>query len=90
MDRKKYNECMIPYMKGSKPREERRFDMCVGAKLCSGKAQTEQEAINVCSLPKEPSPSPKLAARGVKVKVDGQVITIPLKEFMRICPCAHN
>jgi len=30
--------------------------MCVGAKLCSGKAQTEEDARRICSLPKEPKP----------------------------------
>lgn len=56
MDRKQYNQCMAPYMRGSKPKEQRQFDMCVGAKICSGKAQTEEEAISICSLPKEPKP----------------------------------
>lgn len=56
MDRKQYNQCMIPYMKGSKPKEQRQFDMCVGAKICSGKAGNEEEAKSICSLPKEPKP----------------------------------
>ena len=56
MDRKQYNQCMVPYMKGSKTKEQRQFDMCVGAKICSNKAQNEEEAISICSLPKEPKP----------------------------------
>ena len=56
MDRKQYNQCMVPFMKGSKVKEQRQFDMCVGAKLCSGKAETEEEAKAICSLPKEPKP----------------------------------
>jgi len=56
MDRKQYNQCMVPYMKGSKPKEQRQFDMCVGAKICSGKAGNEEEAKRICSLPKEPKP----------------------------------
>jgi hypothetical protein len=56
MDRKEYNQCMVPYMKGSKPKEQRQLDMCVGAKICSGKAGTEDEAKIICSLPKEPKP----------------------------------
>jgi len=47
---------MVPFMKGSKPKEQRQFDMCVGAKICSGKAGSEEEAISICSLPKEPKP----------------------------------
>jgi hypothetical protein len=89
MDRKQYNQCIAPYMRGSKPKEQRQFDMCVGAKICSGKAGTEEEARRICSLPKE-LPAPKVMPRGVRVTVDGQVIMIPLKEFMRICPCAKN
>lgn len=56
MDRKEYNQCMVPYMKGSKTKEQRQFDMCVGAKICSGKAGTKEEVIGICSLPKEPKP----------------------------------
>jgi hypothetical protein len=56
MDRKQYNQCIAPYMRGSKPKEQRQFDMCVGAKICSGKAGTEEEARGICSLPKEPKP----------------------------------
>jgi hypothetical protein len=39
-------------MKGGGPDRKLRF--CVGAKLCSGKAKNEQEAIQLCSVPKEP------------------------------------
>lgn len=56
ISRKEYNQCMVPFMKGSKPKEQRQFDMCVGAKLCSGKAETEDQAKTICSLPKEPKP----------------------------------
>lgn len=55
MDRKDYNQCMIPFMKGSKPKEKRQFDMCVGAKICA-KGMSEEEAKSICSLPKEPKP----------------------------------
>jgi len=54
MDRKEYNQCMVPFMRGSKPKEQRQFDMCVGAKICSGKAGNEEEAKSICLLPKEP------------------------------------
>jgi len=54
MDRKEYNTCMIPYMKGSKTKEERKHDMCIGAKICSGKASNEQEAEALCNAPKLP------------------------------------
>lgn len=56
MDRKDYNACMRPHITGSKPKEERKLAFCVGAKICSGKAKDEEEALKLCSLPKEPKP----------------------------------
>lgn len=52
--RKEYNACIRPYITGSKPKEQRKLDFCVGAKICSGKASSKEEAIQLCSLPKEP------------------------------------
>jgi hypothetical protein len=54
MDREAYNQCMAPYMQGQKSKEQRQFDMCVGAKLCTGKASTREEAEQICSVPKLP------------------------------------
>lgn len=54
MDRQKYNACMRPFITGSKPKEQRKLDFCVGAKICSGKAKSKEEAEKLCSLPKEP------------------------------------
>ena len=53
-NREEYNTCMRPYMTGSKPKEQRKLDFCVGAKVCSGKAKTEEEAKAICSIPKLP------------------------------------
>ncbi len=54
MGRQKYNTCMVPFMKGGGPDRKLRF--CTGAKLCSGKAKSEQEAREICLTepPKEP------------------------------------
>lgn len=54
MDRQAYNECMIPFMKGGGPDRKLRF--CTGAKICSGKAASEDEARQICisQPPKEP------------------------------------
>ena len=50
MDRKAYNDCMRPYISGSgKPKEQRKSDFCVGAKICSGKAQSKEEALTLCA-----------------------------------------
>ena len=39
MNRSEYTACMTPHMQGKgKTKEQRRMDMCVGAKLCTGKA----------------------------------------------------
>ena len=58
MTRDDYNSCMIPYMKGSG--ENKRLDFCVGAKVCSGKADTEEEARQICiSEPPKPSKTSK-------------------------------
>lgn len=66
MDRKAYNTCMSPHMKGKGlTKEQRQKKMCIGAKLCTGKASTEQEAIALCDLPREPKPGSAKKARGV-------------------------
>jgi hypothetical protein len=62
MDRKEYNQCMRPYLTGSKTKEERKRDFCVGAKICSSKVSTREEAEQICSLPKE-SRMPKKSAQ---------------------------
>ena len=54
MSREDYNACMVPYMTGNKTKEERQHDMCVGAKICSGKAVTVEEAEKLCAVPKLP------------------------------------
>jgi len=51
-DRRAFNDCMRPYMSGSKTKEQRGFDMCVGAKLCAHKTSSKEEAIRICSEPK--------------------------------------
>lgn len=55
MDREAYNVCMKPHMSGKgKSKQERRQAMCIGAKLCTGKAKNEQEAAIMCAAPKMP------------------------------------
>ncbi len=57
MDRIQYNKCMSPLMKGEgKTKEERQNGMCIGAKLCTGKAKTQEEAATICSQPRPPKP----------------------------------
>jgi hypothetical protein len=55
MDRAEYNACMGPYIRGKdKTKEERRTGFCIGAKLCSGKTKSREEALRICSQPKPP------------------------------------
>lgn len=59
--REEYTSCMTPYMKGTgRSKEERQAAMCVGAKICSGKASNEQEAQQLCAeAAAQPKPSKK-------------------------------
>jgi hypothetical protein len=63
---------MVPWMKGSGSQEDRHMRMCIGAKLCSGKAITEEDAHMICSQPKLPKlrkknkESPKACLRNVE------------------------
>jgi len=52
--REEYNACMVPFMKGQKGKQERQHDMCVGAKICSGKVTSKDEAEKICSAPRLP------------------------------------
>jgi len=57
MNQDKYRNCMRKYMSGEgKSKEERQHDICIGAKICSGKAKTQDEAEYLCSLPREVKP----------------------------------
>lgn len=62
--RKEYTSCIRPYITGSKPKEQRKLDFCVGAKICSGRAKTREEAIEICSRPKEPKPAKASRKKG--------------------------
>lgn len=35
---------------------ERKTEFCVLAKMCSGKAKTREEAMTICSQPRDPKP----------------------------------
>ena len=59
--REEYTACMKPHMTGGGPDRKERF--CVGAKLCSGKAKTKEEATRLCA---EAAANPKPAAVGGK------------------------
>ncbi len=85
MDRQEYNACMSPYMKGSKSKEQRKHDMCIGAKLCSGKASSEQEAEALCNMPVLPKwakgkqDTEDIACPARMERVRGNLDTIVLK-----------
>ena len=65
MNRIEYNACIADRLRGKKfSKEERGLEFCVTAKLCSGKVSSREEALQICSLPKEPKEK--------KVKKDGK------------------
>jgi len=67
MRRDEYNACIRPYITGSKPKEQRRLDFCIGAKICSGKAKDEEEARRICIQSPEPkAPNPRRARSKAK------------------------
>jgi hypothetical protein len=58
-----YTSCMSPFMKGPKELAPGAKSMCVGAKICTGRAKSEEEAIQICqSQPAKPGK----VARGSK------------------------
>ena len=67
MDRAKYNKCMIPWMKGGGEDRKRRF--CIGAKLCSGKGKTEEEAARLCAEAAA-NPKPPKVKKARKCAID--------------------
>jgi len=71
MSKSSYKTCMVGKMRAIPkgiPKEERKEKFCEGAKLCSGKASTIEEAKRQCALPKPPK-APK-AARSKHVYYD--------------------
>lgn len=72
--REEYNKCMIPYMTGGGPDRKERF--CLGAKLCSGKANNEQEAAKLCAeAALNPKPPKAKKARG-KRSIDVSTLAV--------------
>ena len=62
--REEYNACMRPFITGKgKSKDERKQSFCIGAKVCSKKAQSEEQAAELCSnttpKPKQQSLSPQ-------------------------------
>ncbi len=62
-NREEYNTCMKPFISGH--HEDRKRDFCVGAKICSGKASDEAEALKLCA---EAALTPKIASTIKKVR----------------------
>lgn len=99
--REEYNACMKPYMTGSKPKEQRQLDFCVGAKLCSGKAKDEKEAERVCLLPKPPKEEKERKRREVptcnveqivsclidNLDTDADDVEAALRKAVSVCVC---
>ena len=66
MDRAAFNRCLGQHLRGKKlTRDQRKMAWCVAAKVCSGKAKDEKEAVQVC-LRKHPDWKPLLESKGAK------------------------
>jgi len=77
MDRQAYNSCIKPYITGTGiPKEERRRNFCIGAKICSSKAKTKEEAKRLCEEAALVPKIPKISGRGRRRQVAGCNICI--------------
>jgi hypothetical protein len=91
MPREEYNKCMIPWIKG-KEGLERRTSFCAGAKICSGKAKTLEEAKDLCTkgfnkklgIQNEPI---HLEIDDLTVKIDGKEVIISPELITKLCGC---
>jgi len=74
MKREEYNACMSPHMKGGGEDRKQRF--CEGAKLCSKKDQTEEEAKRLCAeIAANPKPPKKPKGKKICTLRDLEAIT---------------
>ena len=97
--REEYNTCMRPYITGKGiPKEERRQNFCIGAKICTGKAKDEKEALRLCQAdwanPEKQNKTGKSRKtpydqlEPIPVTIDGKQVLLPPSEFARICACS--
>ncbi|MDD5229707.1 MAG: hypothetical protein PHC43_00100 [Candidatus Marinimicrobia bacterium] len=88
MAREEYNKCMIPWIKG-KEGLDRRMSFCAGAKICSGKAKTLDEAKSICNerFTKKKAEDVRLTVDDLKVKLDGKEVIISADVFNKLCGC---
>ncbi len=88
MTREDYNNCMAPYIKGQ-PGMDRRMSFCVGAKMCSGKAHTIDEARQICQqrFDKKRGEDWHLVVDDLMVKLNGKEVTISADLINKLCGC---
>lgn len=86
--RESYNSCMVPWIKG-KEGLERRLSFCAGAKICSGKAKTLDEAKQICNerFAKKKGEDWRLPIDDLKVKIDGKEVIISADIINKLCGC---
>lgn len=98
MDRTAYNDCMRPYMTGAATAGERQANMCIGAKICTGKASSQAEARHICETqPPKPPKEAKGANCGIKAeklasciigRLEGKITSMEtLREAVMLCSC---
>lgn len=105
MDRTAYNDCMKPWMSGQRggnlPQQSR---FCVGAKLCSGKASSEEEALQICQTTASHEKAPRRTKKNrciedahsvaeclINKLATGKEITFEaMEEAVLTCVCKHK
>ena len=73
--RTEYNQCMRPWITGTgKTQAQRRLDFCTGAKVCA-KGLSKEDAIEICSQPKEPKVRATRARKGMSCEKGSQELS---------------
>jgi hypothetical protein len=82
---------MVPWIKG-KEGLDRRLSFCAGAKICSGKAKTLDEAKQICNerFNKKRREDLHLTVDDLAVKLNGKEITISADIMNKLCGCKRK
>jgi hypothetical protein len=79
MDRTEYNSCMSPWIKGKGiSQEDRRLNFCAGAKVCTGKASSIEEAKKICLS--QPPKEPKERSTPRRGRIDLESLAVCIEE----------
>jgi len=90
MKQEDYRACISKGLKGKTglSKEERKLLFCTQSKLCSGKAQTKEEALTLCAMPKGDNLSCKERIARVHKNIDAITLGLKagnIKEMVPVC-----